>query len=70
MATSARSTSSKASAPVDHVSDAPASGVPRLAPKGARRPLFEGPIVRRAMIDAVRKLDPRVLVKNPVMFVV
>jgi K+-transporting ATPase ATPase B chain len=34
------------------------------------RPLFDGPIVRRAIIDAVRKLDPRQMVKNPVMFVV
>jgi potassium-transporting ATPase ATP-binding subunit len=34
------------------------------------RPLFEGPIVRRAVIDAVRKLDPREMLKNPVMFVV
>ncbi len=32
--------------------------------------LFDGPIVRRAAIDAVRKLDPRVQVRNPVMFVV
>jgi hypothetical protein len=36
----------------------------------AARPLFEGPIVRRAMLDAVKKLDPRLLIKNPVMFVV
>jgi K+-transporting ATPase ATPase B chain len=34
------------------------------------RSLFDGPIVRRAAIDAVRKLDPRVQVRNPVMFVV
>ena len=34
------------------------------------RPLFDPPIVRRAVIDSFRKLDPRVLVKNPVMFVV
>ncbi|MCC6612323.1 MAG: potassium-transporting ATPase subunit KdpB [Anaerolineae bacterium] len=34
------------------------------------RPLFDGPIVRRAAIDAVRKLDPRQQLKNPVMFVV
>ncbi len=37
---------------------------------GSPRPLFEGPIVRRAMIDAFRKLDPRRMIKNPVMFVV
>ena len=34
------------------------------------RSLFDGPIVRRAAVDAVRKLDPRVQVRNPVMFVV
>ncbi len=34
------------------------------------RPLFEGPIVRRALKDAVLKLDPRRMAKNPVMFVV
>ena len=32
--------------------------------------LFAGGIVRRALKDAVLKLDPRVVVKNPVMFVV
>ncbi len=34
------------------------------------RPLFDPPIVRRAVGDAFRKLDPRVQAKNPVMFVV
>ncbi len=34
------------------------------------RPLFDPPIVRRAVVDAARKLDPRVQVRNPVMFVV
>ena len=34
------------------------------------RPLFDGPIVRRALLDALRKLDPRLMLKNPVMFVV
>jgi potassium-transporting ATPase ATP-binding subunit len=32
--------------------------------------LFEPAIVRGALVDAVRKLDPRVQVRNPVMFVV
>ena len=36
----------------------------------APRPLFAPEIVRRAIIDAFRKLDPRTMVKNPVMFVV
>ncbi|BCM93812.1 potassium-transporting ATPase ATP-binding subunit [Abditibacteriota bacterium] len=32
--------------------------------------LFDGPIVRRALSDALKKLDPRAVAKNPVMFVV
>ncbi|MHB8838344.1 MAG: potassium-transporting ATPase subunit KdpB [Gemmatimonadaceae bacterium] len=35
-----------------------------------RRPLFDPPIVKRAMRDAVRKLEPRHQLRNPVMFVV
>jgi K+-transporting ATPase ATPase B chain len=34
------------------------------------RPLFDGPIVRQALLDAFRKLDPRIQLRNPVMFVV
>jgi K+-transporting ATPase ATPase B chain len=34
------------------------------------RPLFDPPIVRRALRDAFAKLDPRHQVRNPVMFVV
>jgi potassium-transporting ATPase ATP-binding subunit len=34
------------------------------------RPLFDLPIVRRAIVDAFVKLDPRVQVRNPVMFIV
>src|SRR5918911_534744 len=34
------------------------------------RSLFDPAIVRRAIIDALLKLDPRHQVKNPVMFVV
>ncbi len=34
------------------------------------RPLFEGAIVRRAARDSFRKLDPRVQLRNPVLFVV
>src|SRR3954469_14503486 len=50
-------------------SDLPA--VPHLArPKNAPRALFEKSIVTRAMKDAFVKLDPRVVAKNPVMFVV
>jgi K+-transporting ATPase ATPase B chain len=38
--------------------------------RGQARPLFDPAIVRRAVIDSVRKLDPRHQVRNPVMFVV
>src|ERR1700691_1940754 len=34
------------------------------------RGLFDGPILRQALRDAFRKMDPRTQVKNPVMFVV
>ncbi len=36
----------------------------------APRPLFAAEIVRGAIVDAFRKLDPRLMVRNPVMFVV
>ena len=45
-----------------------ASGYKR--PKNAPRKLFDPHIVRRAVADAFRKLDPRLVAKNPVMFVV
>jgi len=35
-----------------------------------RRSLFDGAIIRRAAVDALRKLNPRTMAKNPVMFVV
>src|SRR5687767_7679380 len=35
-----------------------------------RRPLFDPPIVRRALRDAIVKLDPRIQIRNPVMFTV
>ncbi|MDI1446873.1 potassium-transporting ATPase subunit KdpB [Polyangium sp. 6x1] len=41
-----------------------------MTTKTQARPLFEGAIVRRAAVDAFKKLDPRRMVKNPVMFVV
>ncbi|HZN35284.1 MAG TPA: potassium-transporting ATPase subunit B, partial [Pirellulaceae bacterium] len=34
------------------------------------RPLFDPPIVKRALWEAVVKLDPRIQLRNPVMFVV
>ncbi|HEX4445266.1 MAG TPA: potassium-transporting ATPase subunit KdpB [Polyangiaceae bacterium] len=42
----------------------------KRGPRGQARPLFDGPIVRRAIVDSLRKLDPRHQVRNPVMFVV
>lgn len=39
-------------------------------PKNAPGSLFEASIVKRAFRDAVVKLDPRIVAKNPVMFVV
>jgi K+-transporting ATPase ATPase B chain len=38
--------------------------------KAKSRPLFDPPIVRRAAVDALRKLDPRNQLRNPVMFIV
>ncbi len=35
-----------------------------------RRNLFDPKIVRRAAVDALRKLNPRAMMKNPVMFIV
>jgi K+-transporting ATPase ATPase B chain len=38
--------------------------------RGEARPLWEPSIVKRAIVDSFRKLDPRHQVRNPVMFVV
>jgi K+-transporting ATPase ATPase B chain len=40
------------------------------AVRGQARPLFEPQIVRHAIVDAFKKLDPRHQIRNPVMFVV
>jgi potassium-transporting ATPase ATP-binding subunit len=34
------------------------------------RPLFDGPITRRAILDSFRKLNPVRMLRNPVMFIV
>jgi potassium-transporting ATPase ATP-binding subunit len=55
------------------VVDGPATRVPGTQQPGGglrRSSLFDRAILGRAAIDSVRKLDPRVQVKNPVMFVV
>jgi K+-transporting ATPase ATPase B chain len=41
-----------------------------MSQESRKRPLLDPPIVRRAAIDAVLKLDPRQQIRNPVMFVV
>jgi K+-transporting ATPase ATPase B chain len=53
----------------------PAAGPSQAPPTQARgvaeaRSLFDRQILRQAFIDAFKKLDPRVQVRNPVMFVV
>src|SRR5947209_16174492 len=50
----------------------PSEDVAAMVPKkGSRsRPLFDPPIVRRAIADSFIKLNPRIMMKNPVMFVV
>jgi K+-transporting ATPase ATPase B chain len=47
----------------------PRPGGPRVQ-TNRKRPLFDPAIVRRAIRDAFRKLNPRHMVRNPVMFVV
>src|SRR5579872_666152 len=42
--------------------------IPKKAPRA--RPLFDPPIVKRAIGDSFVKLNPRAMMKNPVMFVV
>jgi K+-transporting ATPase ATPase B chain len=54
------------------VMNKPSEDVGTIVPKrGSRsRPLFDPPIVKRAITDALIKLNPRTMMKNPVMFVV
>jgi potassium-transporting ATPase ATP-binding subunit len=42
----------------------------RKTPRGAALSLFDGAILKAAVIGALVKLDPRVMIRNPVMFVV
>jgi potassium-transporting ATPase ATP-binding subunit len=58
---------------ISTTSDDPPRPAPSPAPEKrrvTRRSLFDHTIVRPATIDAIRKLDPRVLARNPVMFIV
>jgi K+-transporting ATPase ATPase B chain len=57
--------------PVVTGAPAPAESTSIVPKKGARaRPLFDPPIVKRALRDSFVKLSPRTMMKNPVMFVV
>src|SRR5215470_4425974 len=40
------------------------------ARKAGAGSIFQGPLVRAAVRESFRKLDPRLVAKNPVMFVV
>src|SRR5436190_5283913 len=39
-----------------------------MSAQAKARPLFDPPIVRRAVFESFRKLDPRHQLRNPVMF--
>ncbi len=54
--------------PVAPVNDDSTSLISKKAPRA--RPLFDPPIVKRAIGDSFVKLNPRLMMKNPVMFVV
>ncbi len=41
-----------------------------MAERAQKRPLFDPPIVKRAIKDSFKKLNPRWVARNPVMFVV
>jgi len=57
----------KISAPPEEVAKAAGAGLSRGKHS---RPLFDPPIVKRAVVDSFVKLNPATLAKNPVMFVV
>jgi K+-transporting ATPase ATPase B chain len=48
----------------------PAQPGPEAHGVAEARGLFDGPILRQALVDAFKKLNPAVQVRNPVMFVV
>jgi len=41
-----------------------------MTTQAKRRPMFDSHIMRRALLESFRKLDPRLQIRNPVMFVV
>ncbi len=48
----------------------PSSGAPEAHGVATKRGLFDREIIGPALIESVKKLDPRVQIRNPVMFVV
>jgi K+-transporting ATPase ATPase B chain len=56
--------------PIAPAGPGPSGDTPPTRHTSRSRPLFDPPIVRRALKDAFVKLDPRTEAKNPVMFVV
>ena len=51
--------------------EAPVQPEPEAPSGAAKKPAaFDGPLVRRALLDSVLKLSPRHMARNPVMFVV
>jgi K+-transporting ATPase ATPase B chain len=56
---------------LNNIQAPPLNTTPTVPPAGKRaRPLFDPPIVKRAIGDAFAKLNPVLMAKNPVMFVV
>ena len=61
---------------VTDIRDIPVAAAPPPEAAGYKKPkhapssLFDPPIVKRAILEAFRKLDPRHVARNPVMFVV
>src|ERR1700753_3878015 len=65
--------SEKSALPLETPAPLPLTAAPprsSVRPKNAPRALFEPAIVQRALREAFVKLDPRIVAKNPVMFVV
>src|SRR5688500_3785953 len=63
------STETASKAPASTSAGEPPMGL-ALPAKAQVRPFFDASIVRKAALDAFRKLDPRLMLRNPVMFVV
>src|SRR6185295_1058304 len=67
----ARSTApERPSGPIDKGPRRERGAYPKGYKAASARPLFDPPIVKRAIKESFGKLDPRRMVRNPVMFVV